>query len=98
MAATKPKLNKIAERLQAQADGNKPTAVAATAEPKTPTRKEAARNGLVMVSAWLPLEARASLLLIRVKHPKKTTQDLACEAFNDLFAKYNVPQTANRTT
>lgn len=50
-----------------------------------------------MVSGWLPLEARSSLRLILAHHPEKLMQDLVVEAFNDLFAKYNVPQTARVT-
>jgi hypothetical protein len=32
--------------------------------------------------------------MIQSAHPEKTIQDLLAEALNDLFAKYNVPQTA----
>jgi hypothetical protein len=32
--------------------------------------------------------------MIQTKHPEMTIQDLLAEALNDLFAKYNVPQTA----
>jgi antitoxin-like ribbon-helix-helix protein len=53
-------------------------------------------DGTVMVSAWLPIEARSSFKLIQAKHPEKRMQDLVTEAMNDLFAKYNVPQTAKR--
>jgi hypothetical protein len=52
------------------------------------------RQGWVMVSGWLPIEARSSFRLIQAKHPEKRMQDLVVEAMNDLFAKYNVPQTA----
>ena len=51
-----------------------------------------------MVSGWLPLEARGSLRLILAHHPDRLMQDLVEEAFNDLFAKYDVPQTARLTT
>ncbi len=61
------------------------------------TRKEPTRAGKVMISGWLPLEARASLRLILAHYPEKLMQDLVAEAFNDLFAKYNVPQTARVT-
>jgi len=33
--------------------------------------------------------------MIQTKHPEKTIQDLLAESLNDLFAKYNVPQTAH---
>jgi hypothetical protein len=55
------------------------------------------RQGRVMVSGWLPIEARSSFKLIQAKHPEKRMQDLVTEAMNDLFAKYNVPQTAKRS-
>lgn len=32
--------------------------------------------------------------LVQAKHPGRTVQDLLAEALNDLFAEYNVPQTA----
>lgn len=62
-----------------------------------PMRKDATRAGKVMISGWLPIEARASCRLILAHHPQKLMQDLVEEAFNDLFAKYNVPQTARLT-
>jgi hypothetical protein len=44
------------------------------------------------------LAARGSFRLIQAKYPDKKMQDLVTEAMNDLFAKYNVPQTANAPT
>jgi hypothetical protein len=32
--------------------------------------------------------------LIQARYPERTQQDLLAEALNDLFAKYNVPQSA----
>jgi hypothetical protein len=32
--------------------------------------------------------------LIQAMYPERTQQDLLAEALNDLFAKYNVPQSA----
>jgi hypothetical protein len=57
--------------------------------------RPAGRTGKIMVSGWLPIEARSSLRMIQAKHPEKLVQDLVAEAMNDLFAKYNVPQTAH---
>jgi len=89
------KTNRLQAALSQQAHG--PAKVQQSEPASTPTpliRKEASRAGKVMVSGWLPIEARASLRLILAHHPDKLMQDLVAEAFNDLFAKYNVPQTA----
>jgi hypothetical protein len=89
----KPKPNNLAAALRQQARGTAPAATSERTEP--PTRKKTTtRQGRVMVSGWLPLEARSSFKLIQAKHPEKRMQDLVAEAMNDLFAKYNVPQTA----
>jgi len=90
------KTNRLQAALSQQAHGpaklQQPEPANNTSAP--PVRKEASRAGKVMVSGWLPIEARASLRLILAHHPDKLMQDLVAEAFNDLFAKYNVPQTA----
>jgi hypothetical protein len=87
----KPQPNKLAEALRHKAQGTEAPPVAAL-EPIEP--KETTRRNKVMVSGWLPIEARSSFRLIQAKHPEKRMQDLVEEAINDLFAKYNVPQTA----
>jgi hypothetical protein len=91
---SKPKPNNLAAALKQQARGieTAPASNGDRAEPRL--RKETTRQGRVMVSGWLPLEARSSFKLIQAKHPDKLMQDLVAEAMNDLFAKYNVPQTA----
>jgi hypothetical protein len=86
----KPQPNKLAEALKHKAQGTEAPGVA----PPAPTEKETTRRGKVMVSGWLPIEARSSFRLIQAKHPEKRMQDLVEEAINDLFAKYNVPQAA----
>lgn len=92
MPKTKP--NRLQAALSQKARGVEPPEPANSQPAARPTRKEPTRAGKVMVSGWLPLEARASLRLILAHHPDKLMQDLVGEAFNDLFAKYNVPQTA----
>jgi hypothetical protein len=93
----RPQVNKLAAALRQKAHGPEAVpAVVAASEP--PTSKETTRRGKVMVSGWLPIEARSSFRLIQAKHPEKRMQDLVEEAMNDLFAKYNVPQTAKLTT
>lgn len=88
------KPNRLQAALSQKARGVAPPEPANSQPQPRPVRKEATRAGKVMVSGWLPLEARASLRLILAHHPDKLMQDLVTEAFNDLFAKYNVPQTA----
>jgi hypothetical protein len=56
--------------------------------------KNTSRASKVMISAYMPKEVRSSFHLIQAKLPERQLQDLMAEAFNDLFAKYNVPQTA----
>jgi hypothetical protein len=53
------------------------------------------RVGRVNVTGYFDPAVKQSLRLIQAKHPDRTVQDLLAEALNDLFAKYNVPQTAN---
>ena len=83
-------LNQTARGPQLQHEAPRP----AVTEPE---RKEASRAGKVIIGGWLPIEARSSCRLILAHHPAKQMQDLVEEAFNDLFAKYNVPQTARVT-
>ena len=91
---SKPKPNNLAAALKQQARGTDMVLASSNNRPEPRTRKETSRQGRVMVSGWLPIEARSSFKLIQAKHPEKLMQDLVAEAMNDLFAKYNVPQTA----
>jgi antitoxin-like ribbon-helix-helix protein len=100
---SKPKPNFLAAALNKSARGVEttapaPKASAARRERPTPHKQAPTREGRVMVSGWLPLAARGSFRLIQAKHPDKKMQDLVTEAMNDLFAKYNVPQTAHAPT
>jgi hypothetical protein len=97
---SKPKINNLAAALNKQAKGPdvEPVVSERRASPAPKQKQHSAagtRQGRVMVSGWLPIEARSSFRLIQAKHPDKKMQDLVTEAMNDLFAKYNVPQTAN---
>jgi hypothetical protein len=90
---SKPNPNKLAAALKQQAKGDTlPSAPVAPVVPQA--HRGRTRQDRIMVSGWLPLEARSSFRLIQAKHPEKKMQDLVVEAMNDLFAKYNVPQTA----
>jgi hypothetical protein len=89
----KPTLVTAALKKTARGGDDAPPPAAAAAA-KAPASRETTRQGRVTVSGWLPIAARSSLLLIRAKYPEKRMQDLVEEAFDDLFAKYNVPQTA----
>jgi len=99
---SKPKPNFLAAALNKTARGVGSSSMEPSA-PQVPKRQLATaarkqtptREGRVMVSGWLPLAARGSFRLIQAKYPDRKMQDLVTEAMNDLFAKYNVPQTAN---
>jgi hypothetical protein len=56
---------------------------------------KAHRVGRVNVTGYFDPAVKQSIRLIQAKHPDRTTQDLLAEALNDLFSKYNVPQTAD---
>jgi hypothetical protein len=88
------KPNRLQDALKGKAQGVKPEANPDPAPEGKTESKENSRTGKVMISAYMPKEVRASFRLIQAKHPEKQIQDLMAEAFNDLFAKYNVPQTA----
>jgi hypothetical protein len=93
---SKLKVNNLAAALNKQAKGADIEPAVSERRPISARKHAAAtREGRVMVSGWLPIEARSSFRLIQAKHPDKKMQDLVTEAMNDLFAKYNVPQTAN---
>lgn len=53
------------------------------------------RVGRVNVTGYFDPAVKQSIRLIQAKYPERTLQDLLAEALNDLFAKYNVPQSAN---
>jgi hypothetical protein len=52
------------------------------------------RVGRVNVTGYFDPAVKQSIRLIQAKHPDRTVQELLAEALNDLFSKYNVPQTA----
>ena len=56
--------------------------------------KQPSRTGKVNVTGYFAPAVKSSFRMIQTKHPEMTMQDLLAEALNDLFAKYNVPQTA----
>ena len=55
------------------------------------------REGRVNVTGYFSPAVKQSLRLIQAKHPGLTVQELLAEALDDLFAKYNVPQSARVT-
>jgi antitoxin-like ribbon-helix-helix protein len=78
--------------LEQQAKGQQPEAIMPTKERKV--EKQPSRAGKVNVTGYFPPAVKSSFRMIQTAHPEKTIQDLLAEAINDLFAKYNVPQTA----
>ena len=68
------------------------TPPAPTAERRTmqPSTRPPSRVGKVAITAWLPPQFMSSFRLIQAQD-NRPLQDLAAEAFNELFRKYNVP-------
>jgi|GEM_PF-1036455 len=61
----------------------------------SPDKAKAYRAGRVNITGYFDPAVKQSLRLIQAKHrPESNVQDLLAEALDDLFAKYNVPQTA----
>lgn len=73
----------------------------ATAGEKEPAEAQAGKEGdaksTVLIGAHFPRAVRRSLAQLQAdpRNDGKKINDLLAEALNDLFAKYNVPQTAN---
>jgi hypothetical protein len=67
-------------------------------KPKKPakTRETAVSKDTILVGAHFPRAVRRSLAQLQAdpRNDGKKLNDLLAEALNDLFAKYNVPQTA----
>lgn len=59
------------------------------------TYKQPSRAGKVNVTGYFAPSVKSSFRMIQTKYPEKTIQDLLSEALNDLFVKYDVPQTAH---
>lgn len=73
-----------------------PEIVADTTQmPIQPASQQSSRVGKVNVTGYFPPEVKTSLRLVQARR-SGTLQDILAEALNDLFAKYNVPQTAPR--
>jgi len=88
------KPNRLQNALKEKAKGpERETKIIAPSREKV-ANKDNSRIGKVMISAYMPKEVRGSFRLIQAQYPDKQMQDLMAEALNDLFAKYNVPQSA----
>ncbi|MBK7543179.1 MAG: hypothetical protein IPI57_15795 [Candidatus Competibacteraceae bacterium] len=74
--------------------------LAGTAPPKTASSAHRAKpvkvKDTVLIGAHFPRAVRRSLAQLQAdpRNDGKKLNDLLAEALNDLFAKYNVPQTA----
>jgi hypothetical protein len=80
--------------LEQQAKGPAPESAPAKAAPAS-AHKQPGRAGKVNVTGYFAPSVKSSFRMIQTAHPEKTIQGLLTEALNDLFAKYNVPQTAH---
>lgn len=72
-----------------------PEAALAPAKPSKP-QKGAGTKATVLIGGHFPRVVRRSLAQLQAdpRNDGKKINDLLAEALNDLFAKYNVPQTA----
>ena len=72
-----------------------PEAAPAPAKPPKP-QKGAGAKATVLIGGHFPRVVRRSLAQLQAdpRNDGKKINDLLAEALNDLFAKYNVPQTA----
>jgi hypothetical protein len=85
----KGKLAALQSGLEA-ASGKQP-AIRRTAEPTAAEAKPAnGRTGQIHLGAWVSGDFGKSLMLAQVKTGRKK-HELIREAYNDLFAKYDVP-------
>ncbi len=91
--AKKPSLSSVLTKAAHGPDAakSKESTVVAGANPAT---AKPHRAGRVNVTGYFDPSVKQSIRLIQAKHPDRTLQALLSEALNDLFAKYNVPQTA----
>lgn len=64
--------------------------------PETKSGKRSTTKSTVLIGAHFPRAVRRSLAQLQAdpRNDGKKINDLLAEALNDLFAKYNVPQTA----
>lgn len=65
--------------------------------PTTTRQRSGGAKDTVLIGAHFPRAVRRSLAQLQAdpRNDGKKINDLLAEALNDLFAKYNVPQTAN---
>lgn len=93
MNSKQSKRGNMLAALELQAKGN--VKEIENEKPVTTNYKQPGRTGKVNVTGYFAPSVKSSFRMIQTKHPEKTIQDLLTEALNDLFAKYNVPQTAH---
>ena len=76
---------------------DKPAASAADKRAKSSKPQKSVDNTTVLIGAHFPRAVRRSLSQLQAdpRNDGKKINDLLAEALNDLFAKYNVPQTAH---
>jgi hypothetical protein len=85
------------ERLKEKAGTVPPPAPAeAESAPAAASRKKEGGKETVMIGGHFPRAVRRSLAQLQAdpRNDGKKLNDLLAEALNDLFAKYNLPQTA----
>lgn len=91
MASKRTRLQSVLEQ---HAQGTPPPVVSSPATQPDTTYKQPGRIGKINITGYFQPAVKSSFRMIQTQYPEKTIQDLLGEALNDLFAKYNVPQTA----
>jgi hypothetical protein len=84
------------ERLKEKAGTVPPAAAEVESTPAATSRKKEGGKETVMIGGHFPRAVRRSLAQLQAdpRNDGKKLNDLLAEALNDLFAKYNLPQTA----
>lgn len=92
---TKPDLNKaLTKTARGNGKTNAGPNVKNTKPDRQPSPRTRTRIGKINVSAWLNEDVQYSLRMVQAKGGGKI-QDVIVEALNDIFAKYNVPESAS---
>jgi len=91
---TKGRLAALQSGLNAASGKRQAVAPAPANQAPADAGKANAREGQIHLGAWMAADFKKSLMLAQVKTGRKQN-DLIREAFNDLFAKYDVPVIGN---
>ena len=89
----KPDLASLAKAAGSARTRTEPETPAEVPEKEKPAARASGRSGAKPITVHLAKEVRDQLKILSVQNDT-TMQNLICEAFNDLFAKYGKPEIA----